>query len=525
MLTVRELMNPKIRDKESTLTLTADTRFLDIDLNQILHVQNEFVNVVENGEIAGAVKTEKLCYLVRKGHEIDFKQVLDSLDVGIVIIDRDSRIFYVNPAYTRILHVEAAKVLGRYMNLIEPDAALLQVVKTGEHMARDNQLIKSVNTYVSTMMHPLFEDGEIVGAYSIFTDVTQINMLHREVKRISGVAEEYNRQIEENALLERNHVVGKSKVYMDCVSKAIKVSGTDAMVLLRGENGVGKEIITRIIQQNSLRADKPFITVNCSAIPETLIESELFGYEEGSFSGASKGGKMGKFQLADGGTLFLDEIGDMPFYMQAKLLRVLQEGEIEKVGRQENIPVDVRVIAATNKPLEWMVEEGQFRQDLYYRLNVVSINIPPLSQRGNDVLLLADSFLGEYNDKYNKHVRIDKQVYQKFMEYSWPGNVRELKNTIESAVVLCDGERIQLSDLPESMAEQSKTTAPYCVSAEEFDDVPVGTLKEEVEAFERELILRVLAKNQGNREKTMEELQISKRTFYRKIAKSGTNET
>lgn len=170
-------------------------------------------------------------------------------------------------------------------------------------------------------------------------------------------------------------------MYLDCVNKALKVAPTDTMVLLRGENGVGKEVISNIIKEKCARSNKPFVTVNCSAIPNSLIESELFGYEEGAFTGASKGGKMGKFQLADGGTLFLDEIGDMPYEMQAKLLRVLQEGEIERVGRQERIAVDVRVIAATNKNLEKMVSEEKFREDLYYRLNVVSIHIPPLRER------------------------------------------------------------------------------------------------------------------------------------------------
>ena len=188
-------------------------------------------------------------------------------------------------------------------------------------------------------------------------------------------------------------------MYLDCVNKALKVAPTDTMVLLRGENGVGKEVISNIIKEKCARSNKPFVTVNCSAIPNSLIESELFGYEEGAFTGASKGGKMGKFQLADGGTLFLDEIGDMPYEMQAKLLRVLQEGEIERVGRQERIAVDVRVIAATNKNLEKMVSEEKFREDLYYRLNVVSIHIPPLRERGNDVLLLTDYFLKKYCEK------------------------------------------------------------------------------------------------------------------------------
>jgi transcriptional regulator with PAS, ATPase and Fis domain len=293
------------------------------------------------------------------------------------------------------------------------------------------------------------------------------------------------------------------------------------MVLLRGENGTGKEIIANVINRHCVRKDKPFITVNCSAIPESLIESELFGYEEGSFSGASKGGKMGKFQLADGGTLFMDEIGDMPFQMQAKLLRVLQEGEIEKIGRQNNIPIDVRVIAATNKPLEQMVKEGTFREDLYYRLNVISIHIPALRERGNDILLLTDYFLEKYCKKYERNLKVDRAVYQIFLAYDWPGNVRELQNTIESAVVLCDNDLITIDDLTENISTKNIQVIGAKLFNSKRDVMQFNTLKEEVENFEKDVILQTINYHDGDKRKAMELLGLSKRTFYRKIANYG----
>ena len=577
MLMLRDLMNPNMAAKPASLTLPGGLYLQDVDPGKLIGTVSEYVRITgEDGRIAGAVKTERLCYLIEKQRDAEFLQILDALDVGIVAIDRDSRIFYVNPAYAKILGVETAKILGRYMSVIEPDAALLQVLKTGKPRHIDKQLIHSVGTFVSASMYPLLtasggdsrdsrdgrdgrdsrdsRDGEagetgareIQGAFSIFTAITQLNMLHNEVRRISQVAEEYNRQIEAKKLLDARCVIGESKRWMDCIDKALKVAHTDAMVLLRGENGSGKEIVSDIIRGNSARKNKPFITVNCSAIPESLIESELFGYEEGAFTGASKGGKLGKFQLADGGTLFLDEIGDMPFHMQAKLLRALQEGEVEKVGRQENVPVDVRVIAATNKPLEDMVRAGTFREDLYYRLNVITITLPPLRQRGNDVLLLADHFLQQYNQKYHRAAAMDRSVLQALLNHSWPGNVRELKHTVESAVVLCDGDLIRVKDLPAALQQTSDETAAENLLSKGVRQETSGdaggaagrakadgsagyqmrcaTLKEEVEAFERQVIADVLAQCGGNRQQAMKRLGLPKRTFYRKIAKNGTDE-
>lgn len=523
MLRLQDIMNPHLKDNTSSLALPGRTLLssLGTNLPDLLTISDPYINILDEEEtVIGAIKTERLRYILHQKTRAAFKDILNVMDPGVIAVDEDSRIFYVNPAYTKILNVPAGKILGRYLNQVEPEAVLLSVLQTHQPVERKKLLIRTVNKYVSVQMHPLIENGEYRGAFSIFTDLTIINKLHDEVRRISGVAEEYNRQLKSRETLDYHDVIGESKPYVNCATKAIKVAQTDATVLLRGENGVGKEIIANIIKDCSGRKDKPFITVNCSAIPESLIESELFGYEEGSFTGAKKGGQLGKFQLADEGTLFLDEIGDMPLHMQSKLLRVLQDGEIEKLGRQKKIPVDVRVITATNKPLETMIDEGSFREDLYYRLNVVSITIPPLRERDNDVLLLADYFLELYRQKYNRKVSLDKCVYQTFLEYSWPGNVRELQNSIESAVVLCEGDIITLEDLPEGLLKKmfdSTNSSPLPVTHKKN----YGFLREELEAYEKEILVQTLERFQGNRKKTMEALDLPPRTFYRKLSHHG----
>ena len=368
--------------------------------------------------------------------------------------------------------------------------------------------------FVSVRMFPLTLHGKMVGAASIFHDTTEVNRLNLELERASQVATEYNRQIEAHVILKQNNIIGESRSFVQSVMKASAVAATDATVLLRGENGAGKEIFAHLIHQNSGRKRKPLIAMNCAAIPESLFESELFGYEEGAFTGAKKGGHLGRFQLAEGGTLFLDEIGDMPLLMQAKLLRVLQDGEIEKIGRQESVRVDVRLITATNQPLEQMIEEGKFRQDLFYRLNVVPIEIPPLRARGNDVVLLAANYLEKYNKKYNKQVRLSEEVYQLFLRYSWPGNVRELQNIVESCVVLCDRGVISYVDLPNSLILPGRGSEPPITVTSSLN-LP-ERLDDAVVACERAVILAALAKCGKNRKKAIEMLGIPRRTFYRK---------
>lgn len=513
-------MNPKKRDVKSSISVSEDENIVEFDMAHFPKSEQYLRVLDEAGECVGSVDGDILAYIERAQTLERFTSVLDMIDEGITAIDEDGRIYYVNPAYTKLLGVPAGKVLGRYLQQVEPSAAMLEIL-TFPHrpVIQSKQLIRTINKYVSIHAYPIFLHGEFRGAVSVFTDVTRLNELNREVKRISQMAEEYSRQLEAETVLKQNKVIGQSKVYVNSIMKTVTVAQTDVAVLLRGESGSGKEVFARILRANSPRKNAPFITVNCSAIPETLIESELFGYEEGSFTGAKRGGSIGKFQLAQGGTIFLDEIGDMPMPMQAKLLRVLQEGEIEKIGRQKNVPVDVRVIAATNQPLEDMIQENRFRQDLYYRLNVVSIAIPPLRARENDILLLADYFLSVYNEKYQKKLYFSSEVYQRFLNYSWPGNVRELQNAIESIAVLSRDGCVRISDLPEHIVCTGQAIPPQIDSDKSgLEYIPQGTLAENLAAYERDLLAHTLKRCEGNRDEAIERLGVSRRTFYRKLS-------
>jgi Nif-specific regulatory protein len=304
------------------------------------------------------------------------------------------------------------------------------------------------------------------------------------------------------------NIIGKSHAMRAIYDLLAQVAPSDTTVLIRGESGTGKEMVAQAVHYSSPRADKPFIKVNCAALPETVIESELFGHEKGAFTGAIATRK-GRFELADTGTIFLDEIGDLSPAMQVKLLRVLQEREIERVGGSRTIKIDVRVIAATNRPLEELLQKNLFREDLYYRLNVFPLHLPPLRERKSDILLLADHFIEKYNKKTHKNVkRIATSAINLLMSYHWPGNVRELENVVERAVLLANNDVILGIHLPPSLQ-----------SAESTGTAPTATLEETVDRIERELILDALKSSKGNYSKAAKALGITERIMGLRIKK------
>lgn len=305
-----------------------------------------------------------------------------------------------------------------------------------------------------------------------------------------------------------SHIIGNSSSLRQVYEQITQVARTNTTVLLRGESGTGKELIAHAIHYNSLRAAKPFIKVSCAALPETLIESELFGYEKGAFTGA-QGRKKGRFELAAGGTLFLDEIGDLNIATQVKLLRVLQEREFERLGGTETIKINVRLIAATNKDLERAITDNEFREELYYRLNVFTIFVPPLRERKSDVLLLADHFLEKYAREHNKRIkRISTPAIDMLASYHWPGNVRELENTIERAVLVCETNVIHGHHLP-----------PTLQTAEGSDTVTRLSLATAIEAYERDIIQDALKTTRGNRKKAAKLLDTTERIIGYKVKK------
>ncbi len=300
-------------------------------------------------------------------------------------------------------------------------------------------------------------------------------------------------------------IVGKSPSFIACLEKARKAAVADSNVLLCGESGTGKEVLARAIHNLGKRCDKPFIAVNCGAIPENLIESELFGHEKGAFTGAIAS-KPGKFSLADGGTIFLDEIGEMPLLMQVKLLRVIQERTIEPVGATSSRKVDFRLIAATHRTLKDEIKAGRFREDLYYRLNIIPIDLPPLREREGDILMLARNFLAYYNDRYACRYELTPANEAALLAYAWPGNVRELANALERAVVLASGEGLSFQFEDAAPADAAK---------------PVGAIKEKKQAVEREEILKSLEANRWNKTQTAEALGMSRRSLLYKIKEYG----
>lgn len=504
---VEQIMRTNGGPERLSHTIRGDTDILTLR-SEALVAEARYEVVDADGGKMGEISGDRLLFLSESAARLDLNEILNCIEDGVVVVDREGRICYENDSYARIVGVPMRKTLGKNLHTIEPDALLLQVLKSGEPSSRKRHLIKSVGKYVSMRMYPILKGGAVEGAFSVFRDVTELNQLGQEVRRMTGVAAELSSQLE--AELAKFQIVGKDVKIRNLISRAITAAGTDATVLIRGENGVGKEGFAKLIHQASHRRDKPLITVNCAAIPPTLIESELFGYEEGSFTGAKRGGKVGKFELARGGTLFLDEIGDMPLLMQSKLLRVLQEGEIEKIGREETIPVDVRVVAATNQPLEELITKKRFREDLYYRLNVVALAIPPLRERRDDILLLARHFLDRYNEKYGKSVGFSRAFCEGLLADDWPGNVRQLQNCIESAVIMCSEEEIGPDALPVGRGGPERP-------------VPVeglmryGMLKEEAERFERGVIQAVLGQCGGDHEEAARRLGVSRRTLYRKL--------
>ncbi|AET67064.1 PAS domain S-box [Desulfosporosinus orientis DSM 765] len=510
---ILDIMKPWSGKKQINNGINENSNVHNLKIDDIIW-SSSFIEVMnDEGNKTGEVAKDLLLYLLKVTAMWMLSDIMDNFQEAVIAIDLEGKIFYVNNAYSRILGVSTRNIIGRQIQEIEPEAEILNVIDTKISIIKKNQYIKTLDKYVSVHIFPIERDGELKAVTSIFTDSTAEVKLGQEVENANEIAMSYRRQVEAQNELSKLEIIGNSPSFIRTVSQALIVAKTEASVLIKGENGVGKEEIAKVIYSHSERKDRPMIMVNCAAIPENLIESELFGYEGGSFTGAKSGGKMGKFELANGGTLFLDEIGDMPLSMQSKLLRVLENREIEKIGRQKNIPVDIRLIAASNQPLEILIKEKKFRQDLYFRLNIVEIEVPSLRERMEDIGLLANYFLQKYNEKYGKSIVLSQEVLSFLYSYSWPGNVRELQNCMEYAGIMCFEDTFKLNHLPPHMKESIGLT----VEKENDFDYENGTLKEAVEAFEKKIIVSAISACGGNRSKAMKLLGLSRRTFYRKL--------
>lgn len=377
-----------------------------------------------------------------------FTKILENSQDMICFLDENGIINYLNPAYIKNFSKVSTDIIGKSIFDVSPKGLRAKVFK--EKTLLKDVIHKKNGTNVISTIDPLFIDGEFKGVISTSRPVSLIkelmSKLNKSEQELDYYKNEFLRQLSKNSSFK--NIIGSTRTLKDIMYMCQKASETTSTVLIRGESGTGKELIAKAIHNNSNRKNKPFVRVNCASIPENLLESELFGYEKGAFTGAVQS-KPGKFAIADTGTIFLDEIGDMPLSMQVKLLRVLQEREIESVGGIAPKNIDVRVIAATNRNLEEMIEEGSFREDLYYRLNVLGINLPPLRERKEDIPELVEHFITKLNKKLNKSILgINQDALNLLIEYSWPGNIRELENIMERAINLCDGDYIDSKYLP-----------------------------------------------------------------------------
>jgi len=444
-------------------------------------------------------------------------EILENISDAVMINDSETRIVYVNKAYEEILKIPAHKAIGKKILDIEPDATAIQVMQTGKASHNIVDDLKTVNIQAVGMSFPLYKNKNIMGAVSIFNDVTELMKLTEELNRTKEISRYFQKQLDKSNRLPRgfDQYVGANTSVREMLFLASKVAKTESTVLIRGESGVGKEVLARSVHAESKRCKMPLIKVNCASIPEHLLESELFGYEEGAFTGARKGGKIGKFELAQGGTIFLDEIGDMTFNMQAKVLRVIQERELERVGGTKSVKLDIRIIAATNRDLEAMIADGTFRSDLYYRLNVIPLHIPSLRERKDDVLILSRFILNQLNNEAEQ-VGLSNDVMIILQQYDWPGNIRELQNVLEHANIVRTSNHIQYKDLPRYL--QCAQIEAENVSLPCFGNL---NLKQSIEIVEKELIMASLHRNNDNKSKCILELGISRRAFYEKLQKYG----
>lgn len=493
-----------------------------------------------------------------KKREADALAIADSISDGIYITDKNGVVTAINKAFTEITGIKAADIVGKNMQqvwnnvVLNSDPAFIEIkpedkanafdmfnngkkktLKTRKPCSIALLVLKekksiSVLTTIDRMNKRVLitgtpfldEDKNVVQVLTIIKDLTELFVLREKLEEVEKEKAKYLSEIKnlKKDIKERQlykDLISKSSS-MDRVIKLIEnVSKTDATILITGETGVGKEVVARTIFKNSKRANGPYIRVNCAAIPENLLESELFGYEKGSFTGASQNGKLGLFEMANNGTILLDEIGEIPVKLQPKLLRVLQEREIKRIGGTSNIKIDVRVIAATNLNLEDEVKKGNFREDLYYRLNVIPIELPPLRERKEDISLLVYNFLGKFNKAYGKTKDFDITALEILENYSWPGNVRELENSIERLVVIGDEHLITRNTIL-SVLGQDKF---YEASTETID----GTLKEAVDKFERNILEKTL-KSCGSTYKAAKILGITQSTVVRKAKALGITE-
>ena len=450
------------------------------------------------------------------------KKVLEISSDGFLIVDKNARVVYMNPVYCHHLDIEVESVLGKLVTEVVKNSDLASMIKERTKIVEKNVLwpalpgqYKTREKHVVVSRCLVFDDnGDVIGAVGQVKFVGDAIKLANVIESTTSELEYYKEYVDE--IVDRKYtfksILGISEQVEKTKKLAEMAASNDFNVCITGESGTGKELFANAIHYASARRHRPMIRINCAAIPSELFESELFGYSEGAFTGAKKGGKKGKIFMANGGTLFLDEIGDLPLNMQAKILRVLQEKEIEVLGGEKTVPVDIRVITATNKDLTQEVKNGRFRSDLFYRINVIPIKLYPLRERSEDIVVYAEKFLEDINAEYGTKVRLSAKVRKIFETYAWPGNVRELRNIVERAYTMVGtGTVINENTLPGNMIERHKFKVKSTGKS-------LSSILEEVES---RVISESLKQNNYNVRKTALELNVSRSTLYTKMDMYG----
>lgn len=430
----------------------------------------------------------------------EMSTVLETAHEGLFALDQKGYVKHCNNIAAELFNTTKRDLIGRHINELMSGSPALKVLETGRGYTENEEIFsnRGKQYHFIVTCKAVQRGDEVEGVVISFRDIEEAQKLIYN----------FNNRTIKNTV---DDIIGTSRSIMTAKHQTLVIARGNSTVLITGESGTGKEMFAKAIHYASNREDKPFVIVNCGAIPENLLESELFGYEKGAFTGASEKGKVGKFEQADGGTIFLDEIGDMPLHLQVKILHVLQNMRFERVGGNKEILVDVRVIAATNKDLESLISEGSFREDLYYRLNVIPLNIPPLRERREDIKLLMNRFLKKYNSFMNRKVTgFSKEVENLYLNYSWPGNVRELENAIEYGINMVFGDEIGIDEVPARILRKGEDLM-------KFKNMDMS-LTDQVKLYEREIITEKLKQHNGSKDVVAKELGLSRATLYRKLS-------
>jgi len=444
-----------------------------------------------------------------------FKAIFESSYDGIFVTNSQGTTIGANKAYERITGIKASDVLGKNIRDLEKNGMFTPIVTpTILQTQKSLTIIQKFKTGKHAIItgNPVFNDnGELIYIITNVRDITELNNLKHELKKAAELTERYENELSLLRIHNQKHhdIIAESAKMKQVITSALQVARFDTTVLILGKSGVGKEIIAKLIHSSSLRSNHPFIKINCGAISPTLLESELFGYEAGAFTGALSKGKLGLFEVAHQGTLFLDEIGELPQDLQVKLLRVLQEQEIYRVGSVTPKKVDVRILAATNQDLEALVEKGKFRADLYYRLNVVPIEIPSLKERREDIIPLLRHFCEQYNTQHNMQKYFSPQIIEILENYSWPGNVRELKNVVERLIIMSPEDELLPKHLPNNIRNCEKENANININK-------ILPLKQALSEVEEKLIL-MAHETCGSTRKMAALLGVSQSTIVRRL--------